>query len=253
MNAPPACAVWPLTAAQRVTAEQLAARLELPLAPPEAPPAGYRLLVDANGLRLQDIRPGAPGALRVAAASGNDDRRYRQVGAANESLLRAIGARRGQRPTVIDATAGLGRDALLMAAAGCQVTMIERSALLAAMLEHALGNPVPALKEAVTRLALRVGDAESLMDELDAADVIYLDPMYPDRNRRAMQGKEMRALQELLGPQPDPETLLTAALRHARTRVVVKRPRKAERLAGASPHHQIVGRSTRFDVYLPSP
>ena len=46
-----------------------------------------------------------------------------------EALLKASGVRAGQSLRVIDATAGLGQDAFMLAHAGCNVLMLERSLL----------------------------------------------------------------------------------------------------------------------------
>ncbi len=248
----PACAVWHRNADFATAAADLAAQLQLPLAAPGAPPAGYRLLV-GPALMLQDDRPGSPGGIVAALAQAADQgERYRQAGAGREALLRAVGARRGHRPHVVDATAGLGRDALVMAAAGCRVTMIEHCPLLAAMLAHSLATPAPQLRQVAARMRLLCGDALHLLSTPGDVDVIYLDPMYDTPGRRAKPGKEMQLLQGLLGADPDPAPLLAAALACDTCRVVVKRHRKAPAMADMAPHHSITGRSTRFDVYLPS-
>lgn len=248
------CAVWPETAGLMPEAQRLAAAMALPVAAPDAPPAGFRLVVCTRRLELYPTEGGQLRGLQVAfAADGVSARRYRQVGAANEGLLRAIGARRGRRPGVIDATAGLGRDALLMAAAGCRVTMVERSPILAAMLRHALAHPAAEFRETIGRLSLHQGDALECLPALPTAEVIYLDPMYAAVSRRARQAREMEILQRLLGTDRDPGALLATALSAAGQRVVVKRPRKADVTEGRAPDHRIEGRSTRFDVYLRKP
>lgn len=156
---------------------------------------------------------------------------------------------------MVDATAGLGRDAFVLASHGARVTLLERSALVAALLADGLrraqeaGGPAAA---AAQRMTLQQADARQWLGER-TAPVIYLDPMYPGGPRRARPGKAMELLQRLLGEEPDPAELLAAARAAATERVVVKRPRRAPPLAGLTPHHSLTGRSTRFDVYLPAP
>ncbi len=246
------CAVWHEGEATADGARELAHRLGLPLIAPQDNGPPLRLLVTGLGLELRfaHMRPGQGVSVRWL-----HNRRLQQASAAGEGLIRAVGARRGQRPSVLDATAGLGRDAALLARRGCQVLMVERSPVLAAMLADALHRTAadPEGGELVSHLQLRCGEAVAVMaglTDIERPDVVYLDPMYPETGKAAKSRKEMQLLQALLGPDPDPPGLLHAALRTARHRVVVKRPRKAPALPGPEPSHEIVGKSTRFDVYL---
>lgn len=248
----PACAICYDHEALLHAAHGLASRLGLPLLAPQDNGPVLRLAVTTDGLELRrvEMRPGQ--GVRIQWL-GN--RRLRQASAATEGLIRAVGARRGQRPTVLDATAGLGRDAALLAERGCVVWMAERSPVLAAMLADALErlDQSPDGAGLAAHLHLYPGDAIAFMRERagpERPDVVYLDPMYPETGKAAKSRKDMQLLQHLLGTDPDPPGLLETALRTARQRVVVKRPRKAPALAGPEPSHRITGKSTRFDVYV---
>lgn len=177
-----------------------------------------------------------------------------------EALLKAAGVRPGQPLKVIDATAGLGQDAFIFANAGCQVLMLERSPLLHALLEdglqRALNSADMRVRDASARMQLL--QADSLVVNLDdlplVADVIYLDPMFPERRRKSARVKKnMFMLQQLLDEEPAEEGLLQKALLAARKRVVVKRPRVAGFLDGCKPSYQLTGTSSRFDIYLTQP
>jgi 16S rRNA (guanine1516-N2)-methyltransferase len=186
----------------------------------------------------------------VAGALGY---RRRCGGGRGEPIARAAGLRGGRTPSVVDATAGLGRDAFVLAALGCPLTLVERSPVVAALLEDGLrrGAAAPDVAPVVARMRLVHGDATALLPGL-RADVVYLDPMYPHRDSSALVKKEMRLFQALLGPDADSERLLPAALAAARARVVVKRPAAAPPLAGERPAHEIRTKNHRFDVYLVS-
>ncbi len=174
-------------------------------------------------------------------------------GGASELIARAVAVRPGFRPYVVDATAGLGRDSLVLANLGCQVQMIERSPLIAALLEQALRNLQADVDMAViaTRMQLHVGDATGWLQSSDTPvpDVVVLDPMFPHREKSALVKKEMRLFREIVGDDDDAPLLLEAALAKARYRVVVKRPRLAPALSGRPPTLQLKGTSTRFDIY----
>ena len=171
-------------------------------------------------------------------------------------LLRACGLPLADK-RVLDATAGLGRDAFVLAQAGARVDMIEREPLLQVLLADALARqPPPA------RLSLYAGDARDVLGDVFAGhDVIYLDPMF-ERASSALPQREAQLLARiaLLRDSADAaneaqarqgEGLLRIALALAAPRVVVKRARtQLPLLAEPQPNHRIVGRRVRFDVYL---
>jgi 16S rRNA (guanine1516-N2)-methyltransferase len=152
--------------------------------------------------------------------------------------------------TVIDATAGLGRDAALMTLAGCHVTALERSPIIAALLQDGLDRAGAALA------GLRVVRQDALhfiaeIPDADRPDVIYLDPMFPHRTKSALVSKEMRLCRLVTGDDPDAAQLLDLARSKARSRIVVKRPLRAPTLDGSKPAFDYRGKAVRFDVYLP--
>lgn len=210
---------------------------------------------DANELLLREVASG----VAISASFLQSRLRYRLTQALRqEMLVRAVGCKGLSTPSIIDATAGLGQDALLLAAAGCQVTLIERSPILLALLEHALSvassSGVASLESAAGRMQLIAGDSCQLIPTLPLHDVIYMDPMFPQRRKSASVGKNMAILQRLLpcAESDEGEALLTCARGHAGNRVVVKRPRLAPALAGQAAAWSLGGRSSsRFDIYRP--
>ena len=59
-------------------------------------------------------------------------------GGRGEAVAKAVGIKKEYLPDVIDATAGLGRDAFVLAALGCHVRMLERHPVVAALLDDGL-------------------------------------------------------------------------------------------------------------------
>ena len=170
-----------------------------------------------------------------------------------EPLARAVGVKGAYKPTVTDATAGLGQDAFVLAAAGCQVTMLERSPIIAALLADGLARAQASRQAALTaaNLSLRQGDAlELLKPDERPPDTVYLDPMYPASGKSAAKRKSMRVFRQLVGGDTDASELLALALTVANRRVVVKRPLKAPTLGVRKPSSALLGRTTRFDIYL---
>lgn len=169
-------------------------------------------------------------------------------------LAKAVGFK-GKPLSVVDATAGLGRDAFLLACMGCTVTAIERSPVVAALLQDGLGRAAadPALARIIEqRLHLVPGDARRLLARLPAEErpeVVYLDPMFPSGRKSAAVKKEMRLCRLVAGDDPDADELFEVARTVARTRVVVKRPLRAPHLGG-KPAIVYKGTTIRYDVYL---
>jgi 16S rRNA (guanine1516-N2)-methyltransferase len=86
--------------------------------------------------------------------------------------------------------------------------------------------------------------------EADRPDVVYLDPMYPHRSKSALVKKEMRYARAIVGDDEEAPALLATALKTAKERVVVKRPRSAKPLAGPKPTVAIESKNTRYDIYV---
>lgn len=175
---------------------------------------------------------------------------YRQHHLQHELILRACGTKEKLgKKWIVDLTAGLGRDALLLASAGHRVLMIERSPILAALLEDALKRLGP---HTDLDLELIFTDASIWLKQTDheKPDIIYCDPMHPSRQKSALVKKEMRIIRDLVGEDEDSDELLMLAIQSAKEKVIVKRPRLAPPLGGLSPHHQYLGTAARFDVYL---
>jgi len=160
---------------------------------------------------------------------------------------------------IIDATAGFGEDGFLLASLGAEVFMIERNPeVFAALslglksgLEKSLENQE--LVNIFSRIFLYSGQALELIPKIKQAqgeiDLIYLDPMFPHRTKSALVKKPMRDLRDLVGEDLDADGLLNIARQHA-PKVIVKRPKNAPFLAGEKTKDQLIGASSRFDIYV---
>ena len=188
------------------------------------------------------------GAIWADWTSAEMQRRIR--GGRRQLLARAVGLHRERGLEILDATAGLGRDGFTLAALGARVTLAERNPTVASLLADARERALldPATAEAAARTGIVHADARKLMGPPAGFDVVYLDPMYPERGKAALAKKELQLLRELTGGDPDADALLAAA--NARRRVVVKRPLAAPPLAGRAPSLALRGTQARFDIYL---
>ncbi len=228
-------------------AKTLADFLECPLV--DLPYSGRFLLVYTDQhLELRDqqqkISP-----LFVDFVKGAMAHRLQYGGGKGQLLAKAVGLTKHKQLSVLDATLGLGKDAFILAKLGCQVTGLERSKVIYTLLKDALE------RYNQTELSLTCLHADSLIYLKNASplfDVIYLDPMFPERKKSALVKKEMRLLKELVGEDRDSNALLELALKKAKKRVVVKRSKLADLLTDKKPDLVYLGKSSRFDVYFPT-
>jgi len=258
-------------------AKELAQTLQLPLLSSDqslSENVDFELRLGAEGLSLREQSLSSEAAVaktRKAARRGlkdkikadvrcdfiNGELRHRRLygGGKNQMILKATGLNK-HKPSIMDLTAGLGRDSYVLATAGAKVTMFERQPIVAALLADGLqrlrsGGDEQELAIA-QRLFLHQGDSLTCVSALaqqEAPDVIYLDPMFPERGKTAKVKKSMAFFHHLVGSDDDAAALLPLALATARYRVVVKRPRHAPPLADMEPGLCFEGKSTRFDVY----
>lgn len=192
--------------------------------------------------------------LQVDFVSGQAAHRRQYGGGRGQLIAKAVGLPKHPGAYILDVTAGLGRDAFVLASLGAQVTMIERSPIVAALLQDGLNRYQDAFPDDTLTLSLQQVDALDYLEQLTPdtyPDVIYCDPMFPERVKSAAVKKEMRILRTLVGEDPDASELFALALRRAKKRVVVKRSKLAPCLVGPQPDVVYSGKSSRFDMYLP--
>jgi 16S rRNA (guanine1516-N2)-methyltransferase len=235
----------------------LANALEIPLISQEALTGddySFTLQYLDGSLALQAMDKPAPGPVIVDFVSGAAN--YRRNKGGGELIVKAIGGSQSNRPSVFDATAGLGRDSFVLASAGCKVTLFERSPIVAALLRDGLERLTASENEDSRQIAadIQFNSMDSIsylstVEQGERPDVVYIDPMFPPSKKSALVKKEMRAFHQLVGADQDSSELLGAALEAAIHRVVVKRPLKADYIAEKKPNYSLSGKTIRFDIY----
>ncbi|MEQ3528695.1 class I SAM-dependent methyltransferase [Pseudoalteromonas sp. XMcav11-Q] len=218
--------------------------------------AEFQLVYDELGLQLFKKDEPKLGAIRVDFVTGAVAHRRKFGGGKGQAIAKAVGLNKGAVPTVLDATAGLGRDAFVLASMGCKVVLHERNPVVAALLYDGLQRAYQdaEIGEWVqSTMRLEFGSSHDLLEQAGwRPDVVYLDPMFPHREKSAQVKKEMRVFQDLVGNDLDADALLPFSLQLATKRVVVKRPDYAGFLNEKTPSMQIKTKKNRFDVYVNS-
>ncbi|MDH2924508.1 16S rRNA (guanine1516-N2)-methyltransferase [Nicoletella semolina] len=215
--------------------------------------ATLALVLTKERLELRKLDEPKLGSIAVDFVNGAMAHRRKFGGGRAEAVAKAIGVKGNHFPSVIDATAGLGRDAFVLASIGCNVLLVERNPVVCALLEDGLQRAYcdSEIGEFMQqRMTLSPMGNIALLDSSKKADVVYLDPMYPHKQKSALVKKEMRVFQHLVGADLDADTLFPPAKKLAYKRVVVKRPDYAAFLANQKPDFSQTTKNHRFDVYL---
>lgn len=236
----------------------LAGELQVPLfetgaAPPEY---DYLLAFIEGALQLSPVDRQKGGPLLVDFHSAAMEHR-RSTSGIRQDIAKAAGCKPGYRPRVLDVTAGLGGDAFILASLGCHVTLVENNPVIYAMLVDGVARASQLDSEA----GMIVRERMQLLPRQDAlaclagntveAEVVYLDPMFPERQKSAKVKKAMQYFHDIVGCDHEQEkALLELALKKAIKRVVVKRPKLAPLLDNREPDYQVRGKTVRYDIYL---
>jgi 16S rRNA (guanine1516-N2)-methyltransferase len=204
----------------------------------------YTLIYRHNRLALDVPALGKPFYIEF------DKRRYQGKNSdlKNELLAKAIGIKKNMLPEVCDLTAGFGQDAFLLYSLGCEVSLVERSPVIAALLKDGLAR-------AGCEIELYIGEASEYLHHLRQIkkfpEVIYFDPIFPQTSKTALSQKHARILRAVAGDDRDAIDVFEAALETAKHRIVVKRPLHAKNISDKHiPHIVYKGKIIRFDVYL---
>lgn len=237
----------PLRIAPERSDPDTAARLSalFPPVSPEAPSPDLELQLNEDGLALH------AGDQMLRGDFLHMLPRLKQSRLAGELLVRAARIKNAPEPlTAIDATAGLGEDSLLLAAAGFHVRLYERNPVIYELLRDTLrrASHAPELADIVARMQLFQADSIQAMQQLNAPpDVILLDPMFPARQKSALVKKKLQVIQKLEIPCMDEKELLLAAIQARPQKLVIKRPPKGPYLADVKPDYSLTGKAVRFD------
>ncbi len=215
-------------------------------------PDGLSLIREENGLTLTD------GKLKMTGDLIKMIPRIKRGIVGTELLVRAARLKdMSGSPTLIDATAGMGEDSLLLAAAGFNVVLCEYNPVIAALLRDSLDHAslVPELSGIIGRMSVHEGDSIEYMRNFRSSGdssslVVYLDPMFPERTKNAMIKKKFQLLQQLELPCSNESDLLDAAICAQPHKIVIKRPLKGPLLAGARPSYSVSGKAIRFDCIV---
>ncbi len=212
----------------------------------------YAFLVEDKGLSLK-LLGSVMTPVYVDFLAGSVGHRAQFGGGRRQLLSRAVGLHKYSERKVLDVSAGLGQDSFILAHLGASVIAVERSLIVATLLQDGLDRLFLQKPESGEKIKLFTASAVNFMQQLsekDAPQIVYYDPMYPERGQSAKAKKEMRILRDIVGDDDDAEQVLMQALQTATERVVVKRPRLAAKINSIEPSWELRGERCRYDVYL---
>jgi 16S rRNA (guanine1516-N2)-methyltransferase len=187
-----------------------------------------------------------PIGIEIDRELARHDEYFKKSSLQKELLARALGVKGPYRPKVLDLTAGMLGDSLLMLSFGCQVWACERNPVIRHLIESALKN---AQHPKLSNFHFLASSAEKVLTAPPSTDVVYFDPMFEDANEKTSPKKEMRIFRNMVGPDLDAQEVFQQALDLRVKRLVVKRPRHSHFLV-KKPAVEYIGKSTRYDVYF---
>lgn len=189
-------------------------------------------------------------------------------GRQKEAVARAVMNGLDDGALVFDATAGLGRESMILAHAKATVIAFERQLPIWLILHDALNraqnsrffpftlpklSPIGTIKNYAQVLEQSKLEHHEFFSALKGVrpEVIYYDPMFPERENSAQVKKDMFLFQQVIGEDLDIDDFLAIALSLAQKRVVIKRPNYAPPLIIGTKErsHFVDGGQCRFDCY----
>jgi len=239
---------------QRLQAAQATAtRLAAPLLDQLDTEADFQLVYEADRVYLQSSLIQS-GPVYVDFVLGKSAHRRNFGGGIHQPLAKATALNKHKNISIVDVTAGYGADAFVLASLGARLTLIERSPVLYTLLNEAifLATKNPATQEIAHNMQAYCDDSILYLEQLsvpDYPDIIYIDPMYPHKQKSAAVKAKMQLLHHLIGPDIDSNKLLAIACQRAKKRVVVKRPKTAEVISKQGLVGSVSSKNTRYDIY----
>lgn len=252
------CGVSIICKSDKLRAEALSCADLMGLVLNQISDAPYQLVFSDPGVTLQWTAEPRQGPVRVDFCGGKEAHRRHYGGGKGQLIAKAVGVSSRFKPHVFDATAGLGKDAFVLASLGCSVTLMERSPIAFALLKDGLRRATEFAKNAdvellkiLNRMTLKDGDSIPYLSAITEpiADVVYLDPMFPSRQKKSAVKKDMKAFHSVVGQDADNELLFNSAENKAIYRIAVKRPRHAPQISATTPTYSLEGKSSRYDMY----
>lgn len=214
----------------------------------------FRLYKKNNIIYLESLKHKDWLPFSIDFSSNRIINRKNQLGI-NQEISRAVGIKKDYKPTVLDTTAGLGRDSFMLASLGCEITMLERNPVIYLLLKNAIDNAKENFEIADTINKMHLINQDSidfLKNNKEPFDVIYIDPMFPKSKKSRLVKKDMQIFREIVGDDLDSSELLNLSLKRNTKRIVVKRMTGSEYINNLKPNFEIKGTTTRFDVYTPT-
>ncbi len=225
-------------------AERLAEKLSVPVSENEA-----------DGLNVVFSRCGVSLSGYGLTYSGDFSSLLRRVGngkLSHEMLVHAAKTKT-ENPSAFDAAAGMGEDSFLLAAYGYDVTLFEKDPVIACLLRDALDRAAnnAETRDIVGRMHLVEGSSIELLPSYASnPDLVYLDPMFPERHKSGLINKKLQLIQKLEQPCVNEAELLDAAINVKPKKIIIKRPLKGAFLAGRKPNYSNEGKAIRYDCFV---
>ncbi len=241
--------VWSDSNEYRNEAEEFAEKYGMPFTEDreEALKSFLRLHYTKNGVFLEN------GDSSISGDYTKLLKRLRYDNLTHELIVKAAKIKDRGNLDIVDMTAGMGEDSLLLAASGHRVTLLEKDPVIAELLRDTVkrAGSFSGLSEAVARMTVVCADSKEYLEKKDVhPDIVYLDPMFPEKEKNSLTKKKFQLIHLLEKPCSDEEEMLKAAVDSKPLRIIIKRPLKGPWLGDKKPSFSLTGKTIRYDCLV---
>ena len=152
--------------------------------------------------------------------------------------------------TVLDCTAGFGRDSYILAKYGFSVTMIEKNPITTLLLNNSIGKLLGGT-EVYNRLKLIHGDSYDYLKLCDKQyDYIYIDFMFNKLKNSPLSSKNDETLKLISDDKENRMKLLNLAKKKCKDKVIIKNYKYSPSITGITPDYQIKTKLLNYYIFL---
>lgn len=204
-----------------------------------------------EGAGLYFMSAGKVSPLIIDFESVSYRQRLLRGGRRKEAVARAVLQGVKDDALIFDATAGLGRESMILAHAGGRVVSFERQLPVWFILKDALLRAEGSGYLPFTLPELQPIGTITDRPYTERPEVVYYDPMFPEKQSSAQVKKDMFIFRNVVGHDEDTVFFIREALKLAKKRVTVKRPDFAPVLEDEvlKCSYSVDGGQCRFDCY----
>jgi len=176
---------------------------------------------------------------------------YRLQRAHHEKHLKKAIGKNKEPQLILDGTAGLLSDTLILLSLGHKVIACEQSKYIYLLISDAVRRAENQLGFLENLILVNKNSIDVYLEK-ENVDIVYLDPLFPQDKKQLKRSKSIYALRDILNLEKiviNDDKLFMEFNELKPKKIILKRPLKSEIIYN-TPNYQVKGKSTRFDIYI---